>query len=127
MRCIVPLLIAISCAGCTSSGPALELQPVKGRVLKNGQPVQGGAVVLKRANEQAILIVNGEVDGDGWFEPGTIQDNERRPGMPAGDYFVTYNPPLSTDQNVLPITLPAPVKIETATKEFTVDIGTPDD
>jgi hypothetical protein len=112
--------------GCGKSQEDLPpLLPIKGKVVKNNQPVQGGSVMLKPEDLQGDFMVIGNVDRDGRFELVTIRRDTRANGVPEGRYFVTYSPS-DTTKPVSPTTLPEPVRIDAATKELVLDLATAD-
>jgi hypothetical protein len=79
------LLPAVCCLGCSGSS---GLNPVKGSVLHNGQPLAGALVTFhpKGATDIATLRPVGLTGEDGTFTLTTGPD----PGAPAGEYIVTF-------------------------------------
>jgi hypothetical protein len=73
-------------AGCGSSG--VELHPVEGQVLYEGQPAAGVQIVFHptgEVKENASLMPSGKTGDDGSF---TLQTHPHGAGAPAGEYAV---------------------------------------
>ena len=73
-------------AGCGKKG--IDLQPVRGQVLFEGQPAEGVQVVFQPTSEmngREKLISSGKTGADGSFTLTTYPDGE---GAPVGDYIV---------------------------------------
>ena len=129
-----PLALALGLAvvlGCTDGGkpkgdlPALH--PAKGRVVRNGQPVNGGSVRFHPDPEDLDLVVGGEVKSDGSFELQTqhAQSQKRGPGAPAGTYQVTYFPPQADQTQGVPaepVTPNQPQTIQAGSNDLTVEL-----
>lgn len=75
--CIVPLIV-----GC---GGSPDLNPVKGVVMLNGQPLSGATVTLVSADAEAKDFPTGTTKEDGTFSVATGGVE----GAPAGNYKVT--------------------------------------
>ena len=127
MRCafFMPIVLMAGCGG--SQQPFAELYPVKGVVLRDGQPVQKGTIQFVGASGNASFIVNSEVGADGTFELTTVRttdsSGERKTGAPAGAYTVTYTP--FSDQrggNFNPVALPKPITVEAKPNELRIDL-----
>ena len=82
---LVPV-VAVVCAGCSRSGPALY--PVRGKVLFEGQPARGATLVLHPLGNSGANAIEPRafVDRDGGFEVFTYAAGD---GAPAGEYAVT--------------------------------------
>ena len=82
---LVPV-VAVVCAGCSRSGPALY--PVRGKVLFEGQPARGATLVLHPLGNSGANAIKPRafVDRDGGFEVFTYAAGD---GAPAGEYAVT--------------------------------------
>ena len=117
--------------GCAKGADLPELYPVKGRVLKNGKPVQGGQVQFAPQDTQAALLVNGAVNEDGTFTLTTHKGRSSAAGAPTGKYQVTYSPPpaavSTTDpakaKNAPPVILTKTQKIEAKENALTLNLG----
>jgi hypothetical protein len=77
-------LLGVSCGG--------GLNPVRGKVLYQGEPARGAVVVFHPKNEDSLTTLHpsGVVDGDGNFTLSTTQPAD---GAAAGDYLVTITWP----------------------------------
>ena len=53
----------------------------------------------------------GILNQEGRFELFTIKESTKAPGAPEGTFTLIFSP-LGKDQNVTPITLPNPVKLD---------------
>ncbi|HEV3444812.1 MAG TPA: hypothetical protein VG099_09225, partial [Gemmataceae bacterium] len=82
---LVPV-VAVVCAGCSRSGPALYA--VRGKVLFEGQPARGATLVLHPLGNSGANAIKPRafVDRDGGFEVFTYAAGD---GAPAGEYAVT--------------------------------------
>lgn len=84
--------LALLAASCGDGGPTLY--PVSGKVLFNGQPVEGATVVFVPvgSDDATALKPSGAVQTDGSFTLSTYPHGD---GAPAGDYvvLVTWYPP----------------------------------
>lgn len=120
-------------AGCQDGKPKGELpplNPVNGKVVRNGEPVAGGSVRFKIEPEDLDLVVSAEVKPDGAFElhSSHAQSQKNGLGAPAGTYAVTYLPPMG-DQTQMkgplpgPVELPQKVTIQGPTTDLVIDIG----
>jgi hypothetical protein len=124
---LMAVLLAILTAGCDKdSGPAkVTLHPVKGKLLRAGQPVKGGYLTL-RSDGHPTLIVTAKVGDDGTFEAMTVDTAERggnrTTGAPEGTYRGEYGPP-GTDQSIMPVPLREPVTIKAGPNDLTIEIG----
>ncbi len=74
--------LALSAVSCGGDGP--KLYPVTGKVLFNGQPVEGASVVFV-PDGGGDLRPSGTTDEDGSFSLSTYPHGE---GAPAGNYVV---------------------------------------
>jgi hypothetical protein len=82
----VGAVAGLAMAGCGSEGP--QLQPVKGKVLYQQQPVAGAQVVFQpagTAGESNPLTPSGMTGPDGSF---TLSTHPYGEGAVAGDYVV---------------------------------------
>ncbi|MBA4190982.1 MAG: hypothetical protein C0467_23600 [Planctomycetaceae bacterium] len=126
------LLFALAAAGC-SSDPATALpdvHPAKGVVKRGGKPVTGGFVQFQAENTTgADHLVSGEVGPDGTFVLTTFhaldRKGERKSGVPAGKYRVTYSA-VQGDQTAgrptPPIQLPQQVTVESGENNLTIEL-----
>jgi hypothetical protein len=114
------LLTALGCRNGTE--PLLPLHPVKGQVVNKGVPVKGGSLLFQRMNDQKPPAVVGPVDQAGGFELSTIRGKKGIPGAPAGQYQVTYNPPV-LGKDTLPLTMSRIVEIAAHSNEIRIDVG----
>jgi hypothetical protein len=82
---LVPALFCLSCSG----GP--KLNPVKGKVIYKGNPIQGAAVVFhpQGGDDLRAIPPSGVTGEDGDFTLTT----DKKEGAPAGDYVVTITWP----------------------------------
>ncbi len=85
--CVICLL------GCGRGEEVPPVYVVKGRVLKNGQPVRGGQIKFAGVQETAAILVRGTVGEDGSFTLATTRGKTTVSGAPAGTYQVLYQPP----------------------------------
>jgi hypothetical protein len=118
-------LAAVSIPACGGRDDMPPLHSVTGKVLRNGQPVSGGALAFRNVNEQAVIIVRGQVREDGTFQLTTIKGRTEAPGAPEGVYRVTYSSPKmdKLDRSTFPVTSEETYKVEAKTNEFTFDVG----
>lgn len=125
------LLLCLA-TGCGPEQPAFDtLHPVTGKITYGGQQPQGGVLQLKPLMDTNEFMINAIVAADGSFELTTVRATdtrgERRQGVPAGEYHVTFIPPL-VDQTVSfepPVTLPKTVTIEPKANVLTLDVPKP--
>lgn len=126
------LLLALGCRGNGVAQPDWpELHPAQGVVMQGGSPVGGGVVVFRSVPENEQFLINGPVQGGGTFELTTVRATdtlgERKPGVPAGEYSVTYIPP-AVDQTqgfVEPAKLPKTVTIQPGPNHLKLDFPAP--
>lgn len=88
-RGLLILLIACACLGCgRKQASRLEVYPVSGRLLVNGQPPAGAEVYFHPRQPIPGLATRplAKVAADGSFEPGTYLEHD---GLPAGQYDLT--------------------------------------
>lgn len=125
---LAALLLLPGCRAGVSQPDFPPLVPVKGVVVRNGQPVTGGAIRFDPQPESTEFLINSDVASDGSFQLSTVRltdtSGERRPGAPAGQYVVTFMPPAGdqTAGYVGPIALPEPVAISSSTSSLTVEL-----
>jgi len=119
--------------------PLPKLQPVRGQLLRAGQPVSGGSIRLEPIPAQTPgpggpsqnLSIAGTVGPDGRFELVTLQtlSMQSGPGAPVGQYRATYMPPASErpeDQAaVQPIPLPEPITIQEGQNDLKLSLDRP--
>ncbi|MCS7304246.1 MAG: hypothetical protein NZ602_03955 [Thermoguttaceae bacterium] len=122
-------------------GELPKLQPVRGQLLRAGQPVSGGSLQLEPLSSQKApassgqsmqnLSIGANVKPDGGFEVVTLHTLSMKsaPGAPVGQYRVTYLPPASgkpEDQAAFqPITLPQPITIQEGQNELRLSLDQP--
>jgi len=106
------LLWVVAGCGGGDSGPALDVHPVKGRLLtKAGQPAAGGAVEFVRMGDPPHSA-RSEVATDGSFSLFSMTaDGRKFDGAEEGEFRVIYSP-ATNDQTVAPIELPTRVKVQ---------------
>jgi hypothetical protein len=125
------VVLGLGVAGCSAPPqPEFgELHPVTGVVKQDGKPVSGGVVRFRPDPDKPEFLINSEVASDGTFSLSTVRttdkQGERRPGAPAGQYKVTYEPKLgdqTADRYREPVTLPKPVTIEAKSNQLTIEL-----
>jgi hypothetical protein len=82
------LLAVVGIASCGSNTP-LDVYPVQGKVLFQGQPVPLASVALHpvgRSKEMKSVLPHGETNANGEFEVSTFAEKD---GAPVGQYKVT--------------------------------------
>lgn len=133
VRLWIVLALAPFVAGCGGGGgnqPTFpDLHPVKGVVKRDGAPVKGGAVAFAPNPAQPDFLINSEVGPDGTFELSTVRttdrSGERKKGAPAGNYKVTFTPPLG-DQTaggaLGPVDVPKPATVAAGPNDLTVEL-----
>ncbi len=92
-------LATLSGCGGGPSGPTLEMIPVTGRVVMDGQPLAGATVMFNPAGETKGNGGFGLTDAEGKF---TITDYQQNPGCPPGDYGVTFSKITQPDGSPIP-------------------------
>jgi len=87
MKYLLPGFIALLLIGCDSASP-LACHPVRGTVMRNGEPVMGAIVVLHPATQIAELRQKpmAFTDQAGQFSVTTFEQGD---GAPIGEYTVT--------------------------------------
>jgi hypothetical protein len=88
-RGLLILLVTCACLGCGRKKAArLDVYPVSGRILINGQPPTGADVYFHPRQPIPGLTTRplAKVAPDGSFEPGTYLEHD---GLPAGQYDLT--------------------------------------
>lgn len=120
-------------AGCDPGRPQPEfdaLHPVKGVVKRGAQPVKGGLIQFTPDPNKPEFLTNAVVGADGTYALTTVRttdkQGERKPGAPAGNYKVTYTPPLG-DQTEggqsPPVELPTAVTVNPGENDIPIDLG----
>lgn len=122
------LFALLGCDPGKPKGDLPPLQPAKGKVLRDGQPVNGGSIKFIAENGDLDLVVGGEVNSDGTFELHTMhaQSMKKAAGAPAGSYKVTYFPALgdqTAGPNPAPIELPESVTIKEGQNDVPIEVG----
>lgn len=125
----VMVLLLVGCSDGRNQPSFPDLNPVKGTVTIGGKTATGGVVTFHAEPKNEEFLINSEVDGDGSFSLSTVRTTdsrgERKPGVAAGKYTVTYTPPLG-DQTAggsqEPISLPAPVSISGPETNLKIDV-----
>jgi hypothetical protein len=86
--------------GCGSKGPKVYgFNPVKGRVVRDNQPIKGGGTIEFSPADDPNILVHGKIEDDGTF---TLMTNMTKPakddipGAPDGTYNVSVR--LATGQ-----------------------------
>jgi hypothetical protein len=81
---VLAAFLGVSCGG--------GLNPVRGKVLFQGEPARGAVVVFHPKNEDSLTTLrpSGVVDGDGNF---TLSTTKPADGAAAGEYLVTITWP----------------------------------
>lgn len=117
------------CGGDKKQPDFPDLNPVKGVVKRNGQPVKGGAVQFRPDPDKPDFLINSEVGADGTFTLSTVRTTdskgERKTGAPAGTYKVTFTPPLgdqTAEGHINPIDLPKPVAVKAGDNDLTIEL-----
>lgn len=122
-------LAAVGCGG-ESGQPAFpDLAPVSGVVKKGGAPVSGGTLKFAPDPATAEFLTNSEVGPDGTFTLTTVRttdkSGERKPGVAAGKYAVTFYP-ATGDQTAggvpQPISLPPVTVPKEGNKSLTLTL-----
>ena len=85
------LAVAVTATGCGDGKPArLSVVPVRGKVMRGGQPLAGAQVMLhpdaSSAAKLGSLRPNGTTASDGTFSLTTYENND---GAPEGTYQAT--------------------------------------
>jgi len=123
------LVAFIGCQGGNKQPKFPDLNPVKGTVKKGGQAVNGGVVTFTPEPPSSEFLINSEVGSDGTYNLSTVRltdsQGERKSGVPAGTYKVTYAPPLG-DQTaggqVNTNQLPKPVTVKAGDNNIPIDL-----
>jgi len=126
VRCLIGFLwLAIVLLSGCSGPPKVEhakTWPVKGKVVKNGQPLTAGTIEFQPAGSGERA--SGEIGQDGAFSLFTFAGNEKLDGAVEGKYRVTVIPPIPADQqNVQIFNLPKTLEVKPQENEFTIDVG----
>lgn len=91
-------LLLFGLVGCSETLTKLELYPVSGRVVRNGQPVRGGGLILQPVEiTKEVYTINASVGADGKFVAETLRTlrsgkSISEAGAPVGKYKATYHP-----------------------------------
>jgi hypothetical protein len=127
---VAAVLVLSGCGG--PKGPDFgTLHPVKGIVTKGGQAVSGGVVQFARDPEQSEFLINSEVSAAGQFNLTTVRttdsSGERKSGVAAGTYRITYFPPVvdQTTGFLEPVLLPQPISIAGPAEELKIELPGP--
>jgi hypothetical protein len=125
--CVV--LFAVAVAGCQGKpkGELPPLHPAKGKIVRGGEPVNGGSVRLQSDPDVPDIVVTANVGADGTFELETIHATSQKKGAgaPTGTFKVMYYPPQADQvQGKLPAMIEAPQKltIHEGPNELTVEL-----
>jgi hypothetical protein len=119
------LVVLLGCSGSDRPvGDLPELHPVKGKVVRGGEPVSGGELRLSADATGADWVINAEVGPDGTFELKTLHALSMKmgPGAPAGTWTATYSPPLTTNQAPVPVRATKPVTVAAGPNEIVVEL-----
>jgi hypothetical protein len=81
-RALIPLLLALTATGCG------QTNPVKGRVLLDGQPVAGATVTFLPDADGQGRPASGTTDSDGYFQLMTYRSGD---GAPPGTYRIVVS------------------------------------
>lgn len=131
-RIWISLALAVLCSGCESGRPQpafSDLHPATGIVTQSGKTVGGGVVTFTPQPDRQEFLINSEVGDDGRFSLSTVRatdsKGERRPGAPAGEYRVTYLPPVKnqTAGNLDPIALPKHTTIQAGSNDLKLELS----
>jgi len=112
--------------GCESSPAVPALYPVQGKVIRKGDPVDnGGLLFTDPAVERKGLTYNAQIEPDGSFKARTLQmtleGTKILPGIPQGEFKVTYHPAGDGQKTGLEVSLEKKIQIKAgATNEFEV-------
>jgi len=105
-----------------------DLAPVSGVVKRGGSPVSGGTLKFTPDPDTADFLTNSDVGTDGTFTLTTVRttdkSGERKPGVAAGKYAVTYYPSAG-DQTAgvpQPVTLPPVTVPKEGNKSLTLTL-----
>jgi len=130
---IIALLCLASLSGCKEGdkpkGDLPNLHPAKGKVLRGGQPVNGGSLRLEAEPSTPDILVSAEVKSDGTFELQTVHalSSKTGSGAPEGTYKATYTPALGDQAgggaNPIPVTPNQTYTIKAGQNELTIDLG----
>jgi|GEM_PF-2077160 len=138
--CMALCGLLVGCGGTDRpQTPLPKLQPVRGQLLRAGQPVSGGSIHLEPIAAEASappddpsmknLSIRGTVGPDGRFELFTLQtlSMQSGPGAPVGQYQATYHPPSAdqTVQYVEPITLAESITIREGQNDLKLSLDRP--
>jgi hypothetical protein len=119
---VIGFLCVTFCLGCADGKPLPALYPVKGTILKNGQPVQGGSIRFHPESSQEDLIIISAVGDNREFALATKSSKRHASGAPPGKYRVVYTPRISKT-SFQPTTLKEPVTIEVKENDLTIELG----
>jgi hypothetical protein len=81
-RALVPLVLALTATGCG------QTSSVKGRVLLDGQPVAGAAVLFMPDADGQGRPASGTTDSDGYFQLMTFRPGD---GAASGTYRIVVS------------------------------------
>lgn len=88
-RLILPgLILALFVVGC-GGGSNAELVPVGGKLLVDGEALDGVTVTFHPVDAENSLGGSGTTDSAGAFTITSFEQNE--PGLPPGKYSITYS------------------------------------
>lgn len=114
--------IVLCLGGCGPSTPPPETQPVVGSAkFSDGKPITSGALQFQSTTDKQVVTV-GEVKLDGSFTLETLRDGHRVPGAMAGEYNVTYTPPMGDAPRMISIRIPHRVTIVTGENQVTLTV-----
>ncbi len=96
---LLTLAIIPGCGKGRPEGELPELYPAGGIVTRGGQPVPVGLLRFRPVQpdtQSSNYLVTSLVGQDGRFELATMHalSQKKKPGAPAGDYTITYMPPV---------------------------------
>jgi hypothetical protein len=126
MRTSVVLVLAVL-VGCSEpkvQGDLPDLHPVKGKVVRAGQPVSGGEIRFTADGIGNDWVINAEVGADGTFELRTLHalSMKKGTGAPAGTWTATYSPPLKNNQAPVPVRATKPVTVAAGSNDVVVEL-----
>jgi hypothetical protein len=121
------LLLALAPVACRSGASSLPpTYKVTGSVtFEDGKPVTGGAVQFAPVND-TTFSASGDINSEGNFTLSTVQGNEKRSGVPEGEYRVTVLLPIGSDQRAVPpVVLAQTYRVEAKDNHFAIEIPPP--
>lgn len=114
----------VGCGGPSRGKQAYQYQPVKGRVLRNDQPVTQGTIQFSNPDD-SNFVASAPISSDGTFSltTTTIFSSSRNNGAPMGKYKVMINPPSDGKGAPQPFIADGVFEVKSGPNDFKIELN----